>query len=416
MARKLNLAKKVVNFLQQNPEQKFTAREIADWIFKNYPDECRQKLERSTVLDNETALLQRMHGEINSLRQRLQKRHPEVKTTKDHPQKYYFTESTDSAKIEQAESGLNLPNTVVEFLRQRPEQKFTAREIADWIFKTYPDKCRQKLERSTVLNNETALLQRIPGEINSHRQRLQKRHPEVKTTKDHPRKYYFTVSADSAETGHAESSEVSLSSKVNGSVVKEDDLYRILPVFLWSELKIYSKRINEKRSRNSRGSGGNKWLHPDLVGMKALSGDWKREIKDCVQQYADKQTKLWSFEVKRQISHSNVRQVFFQAVSNSSWANFGYLVASEIKGTDTLKELRMLASLHGIGFILLNAETPSKSQIMIPAKERSEIDWDTANRLTQENEDFLDYIELISQFYQTGGKIRQSDWMRVEGD
>ena len=150
--------------------------------------------------------------------------------------------------------------------------------------------------------------------------------------------------------------------------------------------------------------------------MKALSGDWKREIKDCVQQYADKQTKLWSFEVKRQISHSNVRQMFFQAVSNSSWANFGYLVASEIKGTDTLKELRMLASLHGIGFILLNAETPSKSQIMIPAKERSEIDWDTANRLTQESEDFLDYIELISQFYQTGGKIRQSDWMRVEGD
>ena len=49
-------------------------------------------------------------------------------------------------------------------------------------------------------------------------------------------------------------------------------------------------------------------------------------------------------------------------------ANFGYLVASEIEGEDTLKELRMLSSLHGIGFIELNAETPSESQIMIPAK------------------------------------------------
>ena len=38
---------------------------------------------------------------------------------------------------------LNLANTVVEFLQQNPEQKFTAREIANWIFETYPDECRQ---------------------------------------------------------------------------------------------------------------------------------------------------------------------------------------------------------------------------------------------------------------------------------
>ena len=39
----LNLANTVVKFLQQNPEQKFIAREIANWIFETYPDECRQK-------------------------------------------------------------------------------------------------------------------------------------------------------------------------------------------------------------------------------------------------------------------------------------------------------------------------------------------------------------------------------------
>jgi len=75
----------------------------------------------------------------------------------------------------------------------------------------------------------------------------------------------------------------------------------------------------------------------------------------------------------------------------------------------TSKELRMLSSLHGIGFIRLDAEDPSESQIMIPAKERSDINWDTANRLTEENKDFLEYIKLIRQFYQTG-EIRQSDW------
>ena len=192
--------------------------------------------------------------------------------------------------------------------------------------------------------------------------------PEVKTTEGRPRTYYFTETTDSAEIDHAESHEPSPATKANGSVVKEHDLYPILTEFLWSELELYSKRIDEKRSRNSRGAGGNKWLYPDLVGMEDLSSDWHREIKDCVQQYSDKKTKLWSFEVKILINRSNVREVFFQAVSNSSWANFGYLVASEIEGADTLKELRILSSLHGIGFIRLDAENPSESQIMLLQK------------------------------------------------
>jgi hypothetical protein len=39
---------------------------------------------------------------------------------------------------------------------------------------------------------------------------------------------------------------------------------------------------------------------------------------------------------------------------------------------------RMLSSLHGIGFIRLDADNAAESQVMIPAKERSEVDWHTA--------------------------------------
>ena len=288
-----------------------------------------------------------------------------------------------------------------EFLQQNPEQEFTAQEIANWIFKTYPDDCREKQERSAVLDDETALLRQIAAEIGPPL----RDHPKIKTTEGRPRKYYFTESTDSAEIDQAEISETSLASKI-----KEHDLYPILEEFLWSELGIYSRRIDEKRSTNSRGPDGNKWLYPDLVGMEVLiSDDWHPEIKLCVEQYGYKKTKLWSFEVKVLINSSNVRKAFFQAVSNSSWANFGYLVASKLTGRDTLKELRMLASLHGIGFIQLNVEDVSDSQIMIPAKERSEIDWDTANRLTQENPDFLEYIGLIYEFYRTK-KIRKTGW------
>ena len=314
---------------------------------------------------------------------------------------------------------LSVTKTIVECLQQNPERRFTSREIAEWIFETYPDECREKQKRSaakvTPLDSDAALVQQLVREVGSRRPGLQKNYPKIKITED-PRTYYFTELTDSEEINLAESNEASPTSKANKPAVKEHNLYPNLSDFLSSELEIYSKRIDEKRSVNSKGAGGNKWLYPDLVGVENLSGDWHREIKDCVKQYADKKTKLWSFEVKILINRSNLREAFFQAVSNSSWANFGYLVANEIEGANTLKELRMLASLHGIGFIKLSAENPSESQILIPAKERSDIDWDTANRLTEENKDFLEYIKLIRKFYQTGD-MSSSDWdMSIDED
>ncbi|CAF27656.1 hypothetical protein BHOIPH791_03760 [Bartonella henselae] len=43
----------------------------------------------------------------------------------------------------------------------------------------------------------------------------------------------------------------------------------------------------------------------------------------------------------------------------------------------------MLSNLHGIGFIRLDRKNFSESQIMIPTKERNEIDWNTVNRLSE---------------------------------
>jgi hypothetical protein len=102
---------------------------------------------------------------------------------------------------------------------------------------------------------------------------------------------------------------------------------------------------------------------------------------------------------------------FFQAVSNSSWANEGYLVAMSV-ANNVEQELRMLSALHGIGVILLNPENPSESEILLPAIARPEIDWQSVNRIVVENEDFRDFVELVSTYYQTG-RIRGKDWNRV---
>lgn len=322
-------------------------------------------------------------------------------------------------------AGLKLREKVTRFLKEHPEEKFTAREIAAWVFETYPEACRAKLKRSDSLASEDDLLQQLVAEIGSVRPSMQKMQPQIKTTEERPRKYYFTSKTDIQEVEDVEQQGMP-GTAVQGDEappagdtppahpstkkkVSEHDLYPMLSQYLWVEFGIYSRRIDEKRSANRRGPNGNKWLYPDLVGMEDLSAEWHREVKDCVNQYADKQTKLWSFEVKLLLNRSNVRECFFQAVSNSSWGNYGYLVAAEVEGGETLKELRMLSAAHGIGLIRLDAENPAESQILVPARERIEIDWDTANRLATENTDFLDYLKLVRQFYQTGDP-RPSDW------
>ena len=303
---------------------------------------------------------------------------------------------------------LNLAKTVRDFLQSNLNQKFTAREIAVWIYQTYPDECQDKKRRSDALQSEDDLVQQIVREIASQRPRLQRKHPQLRTTEGRPRKYYFTEQSESEEVSAAEVNATD-SKASSESKPKEHDLYPLLSEYLWTEFSLYSKRIDERRSSNKRGLNGNKWLYPDIVAMEDLSSEWHQEVKDCVGLYADKRTKLWSFEVKLLINRSNIRECFFQAVSNSSWANFGYLVASEIEGIDTLRELRMLFSAHGIGLIQLDIDNPADSQILVPAKERLEIDWDTANRLTVENKDFLDFVKLVRQFYQTGDP-RASAW------
>lgn len=306
---------------------------------------------------------------------------------------------------------LNLSATVAAYLKTNPETKFTARQIAEWILQTYPAECQQKKEASASLRTDANLVQQLVAEIGSQRPLLQKKNPGIKTTEERPRKYYFTSKTDAAEVEQAEAPSVALpvDRPAPMSKLAENQLYPRLSEYLWSEFQVFCKRIDEKRSTNRLGPNANKWLYPDMVGMEDLSAGWHGEIKDCVREYSDKKTKLWSFEVKLLLNRSNAREAFFQAVSNSSWANFGYLVAAEIEGDDTLREARMLSALHGIGLIRLDPSNPAESEILIPAMERAHIDWNTANRLATENRDFLDFIKAVRKTYQTG-EPQKSDW------
>ena len=303
---------------------------------------------------------------------------------------------------------LKLDITVAEFLKSNPEEKFTARKIANWIFLNFPTECEEKKANSKSIETDDDLKQQIIAEIGARRPRLQKKHEQIKTTDERPRRFYWTTKSDETEIQESDDAGKKSGRVSDARAWKESDLYLPLSEYIWTELNVYSKRIDEKKSTNNHGRKGNKWLYPDLVGMEDLTEGMEAEIRNVVKESADKQKKLWSFEVKKLLNRSNVREAYFQAVSNSSWANFGYLVAAEVR-EDTMTELRMLCSLHGIGLIQIERENPSESRILIPAGEKADVDWATCNRIAKENEDFRAFVKLVRQFHQTGDP-RPKEW------
>lgn len=286
-----------------------------------------------------------------------------------------------------ASGTLTVKDAALQYLKSKPGEEFKPRELAHELKLAFPVRFEAK---------EVA---QLANEISAGAPKWLGQHKNLHRSEDSPWKYCWEeFDAVTASLG-----EQQLGPIVSGDWQNEHDLYPLLATFLISRhRKIFPKRIDEKKSSNSHGKDGNKWLHPDMVGLEDLVSGWEYEMKDLTAKAGARQGKLWSFEVKQDIPRSKVREYFFQAVSNSTWANLGYLVAAKEPKSDVLTELRLLNELHGIGLIVLDPSDPAgNSVIEIPARERQEVDWGTCNRIADENKDFLKFIKLIAQFYNT---------------
>ncbi|MBW1615189.1 MAG: HrgA protein [Deltaproteobacteria bacterium] len=310
---------------------------------------------------------------------------------------------------------ISLPQKVENLLKANPNEKFTARQIAEQITKIYAEDYKEK-RANPRFENDNAFIQQIVAEIGTHKKPILKKNLHIFCMdKPRPRLFWYDPDNINNDISFMESEIVENSDKpvfVSKDKVTEHDLYPLLIDYLKNELDLFCQRIDEKRSKNSYRGGGNQWLHPDIVAIKPIDKDWNNLIRTCVKHGAGQRVSFMSFEVKKELNGSNLRKSFFQAVSNSSWANEGYLVAPSITN-NIEQELRMLSALHGIGVIILNPEDPSESEIFLPAKAKANVDWQSVDRITKENEDFKDFIELVSTYYQTG-RIRQRDWNKVK--
>ncbi|MEB0280702.1 hypothetical protein [Mucilaginibacter sp. 10B2] len=173
---------------------------------------------------------------------------------------------------------------------------------------------------------------------------------------------------------------------------EERSLHKLLSSYL-KNTEIYSKTIFHEQSSNK--DANQIWTHPDIVGIKFLN--LKNKVsRNFLKTVSRMDTfELTSYELKREIiNDTELKKAFFQAVSNSSWANYGYLVAFDFNSALD-EEMARLNQSFGIGIIKLSAN-PYQSKILFQAQLR-ELDFTTIDKLCKMNREFEKFIEQIEK-------------------
>ncbi len=168
---------------------------------------------------------------------------------------------------------------------------------------------------------------------------------------------------------------------------KERNLHRLLANYL-ADKNILSKTIFHESS--SRTDQAQKWVHPDMVGVEY--NEFQEQATRSLLKAAETKEYiyLYSYELKRAIENDHqLKEYFFQALSNSSWANYGYLVAFEIN-EDVMEEMARLNRSFGIGIIKLSPYSDDTA-VLFPAR-KNELDYYTIDKLCRMNPDFKSFM------------------------
>lgn len=155
----------------------------------------------------------------------------------------------------------------------------------------------------------------------------------------------------------------------NNLIIKERNLHIILENYL-DNLNIQNSTIYHEKSKNKELL---KWQQPDVIG------------------YKDKL--YYSFEIKRTLTLNNLRESFFQCLSNSNWANFSYLVCHIFNEYDNnlIEDFKFLNNEYNIGLIKLDQISFINSKILFEAKPK-DLNQIVLNKLIKNNIDVYNFI------------------------
>ncbi|MDR1466712.1 MAG: hypothetical protein LBI40_03740, partial [Treponema sp.] len=173
----------------------------------------------------------------------------------------------------------------------------------------------------------------------------------------------------------------------------ERELHPLLSYYVYTFHSIYTKTIFHENSKKKTFA---QWQHPDIVGVFYPMEQWEVDVFDVVNFTGNQPVKIFSYELKKVLDFNNLRESYFQAVSNSSWANEGYLVSAEIDHSDDfMSEMRRLSNSFGIGLILLDTNNPDDSEILLEARQKDILDIEMMNKISQINPNFKEFLMRI---------------------
>jgi len=204
--------------------------------------------------------------------------------------------------------------------------------------------------------------------------------------------YYLTKHEGRIVENESEITKTNIGKMSSQVTYDERDLHILLSTYLKS-VGISSKTIFHERSSNAK-DANQKWLHPDMVGISftKLNSVTQKLLKSINPNDA---FSLYSYEIKKDINTDyELKQAFFQTVSNSTWANFSYLCAFEING-NLIEELERLCYSFNIGFIKLNALS-FESKIICNAAYKK-LDYKTINKMSNVSDDFKKFILMVEK-------------------
>jgi hypothetical protein len=215
------------------------------------------------------------------------------------------------------------------------------------------------------------------------------------------------------------SGKVGETKKGSGFEFHERELHPVLAYFAYTNTsfnrgkQVHTKTIYHEKSKHNSLSD---WVHPDMIGFYSPIDDWNSKLLEFNKATDKTAIRLYSFEIKKEIDRINYRENFFQAVSNSSWANEGYLVTCSIQQDDNLlSELERLSASFGIGVIVLDLDDIDSSLVLFSARSKDYLDWETMNKLCEQNRDFESFIDDVQRDY-TGKKIHASEYESIIND
>jgi hypothetical protein len=163
-----------------------------------------------------------------------------------------------------------------------------------------------------------------------------------------------------------------------------------------------------------KGKNAEKWMHPDLVSVHLPFDDLDQNTISLAKNAGIETITIFSFEMKKDVTGANVREYYFQAVSNSSWANEGYLVSPKFSD-EALKQLSKLNASFGIGVIKLNLDDIHQSEILLPSRE-NDLDVTMIDELVRINKDFSTFVSIINKSMDAKGLFGENKFDKVLSD